>query len=105
MVSREELERFLDRLSTEGVTYTELEPGLWRLRPGGALSLVVNQRYAAVLARAMAGHFVQAKALLDSQEAGATGRRVGADSARWRSISACCSGEIGMIRATLYARK
>jgi ubiquinone/menaquinone biosynthesis C-methylase UbiE len=49
------------------------------LRPGGALSLLVNQRYAAVLARAMAGHFVQAKALLDSQEAGATGRRFTAD--------------------------
>lgn len=35
------------------------------LRPGGSLSLLVNQRHAAVLARAMAGHFVQALALLD----------------------------------------
>ncbi len=34
------------------------------LRPGGALSLVVGQRHAAVLARAMAGHFTQATALL-----------------------------------------
>ena len=34
------------------------------LRPGGALSLVVGQRHAAVLARAMAGHFTQAAALL-----------------------------------------
>jgi hypothetical protein len=37
MVSREELERFLDRLSAEGVSYTEVAPGLWRVRPGGAL--------------------------------------------------------------------
>jgi len=35
------------------------------LRPGGALSLVVSQRHAAVLARAMAGHFAQAMRLLE----------------------------------------
>lgn len=35
------------------------------LRPGGALSLLVSQRHAAVVARAMAGHFSQAQALLD----------------------------------------
>ena len=47
------------------------------LRPGGLLSLVVGQRHAAVLARAMAGHFQQARALLDDQEPvdGRTGRR------------------------------
>lgn len=37
------------------------------LRPGGALSLLVSQRHAAVLARAMAGHFVQALQLLDGE--------------------------------------
>ena len=37
------------------------------LRPGGALSLLVSQRHAAVLARAMAGHFVQARELLEDQ--------------------------------------
>ena len=37
------------------------------LRPGGALSLLVSQRYAAVLARAMAGHFTQARTLLESE--------------------------------------
>ena len=36
------------------------------LRPGGTLSLLVNQRHAAVVARAMAGHFQQARALLDA---------------------------------------
>jgi SAM-dependent methyltransferase len=35
------------------------------LRPGGTLSLLVNQRHAAVVARAMAGHFQAAHALLD----------------------------------------
>jgi S-adenosylmethionine-dependent methyltransferase len=34
------------------------------LRPGGALSLLVSQRHAAVLGRAMAGHFAQARELL-----------------------------------------
>jgi S-adenosylmethionine-dependent methyltransferase len=45
------------------------------LRPGGVLSLLVAQRHAAVVARAMAGHFQQAMALLDSTEpAGQSGR-------------------------------
>jgi len=35
------------------------------LRPGGVLSLLVAQRYAAVVARAMAGHLVAARALLE----------------------------------------
>src|SRR3954462_8335966 len=36
------------------------------VRPGGVLSLLAAQRHAAVVARAMAGHFQQALALLDS---------------------------------------
>jgi S-adenosylmethionine-dependent methyltransferase len=43
------------------------------LRPGGTLSLLVAQRHAAVIARAMAGHFAQALAILDDHPA-ATGR-------------------------------
>ena len=52
------------------------------LRPGGLLSLLVAQRHAAVVARAMAGHFQQALALLDDpqgQPAGRAGRRYTAD--------------------------
>lgn len=47
------------------------------LRPGGLLSLVVGQRHAAVLARAMSGNFAQARALLDGVETvdHRTGRR------------------------------
>ena len=40
------------------------------LRPGGTLSLLVAQRHAAVVARAMAGHFAQARAMLDDPSAG-----------------------------------
>lgn len=36
------------------------------VRDGGALSLLVAQRHAAVVARAMAGHFVAARELLDA---------------------------------------
>ncbi|MDQ4054120.1 MAG: methyltransferase domain-containing protein [Actinomycetota bacterium] len=45
------------------------------LRPGGSLSLLVAQRHAAVIARAMAGHFGQALALLDGQGEGRSGHR------------------------------
>jgi SAM-dependent methyltransferase len=49
------------------------------VRAGGVLSLLAAQRHAAVVARAMAGHFQQALALLDPSAApappGRTGRR------------------------------
>jgi SAM-dependent methyltransferase len=59
------------------------------LRDGGLLSLLVAQRHAAVVARAMAGHFQQARALLDDpgspsshrSGAGGRGRRYTADEA------------------------
>jgi 2-polyprenyl-3-methyl-5-hydroxy-6-metoxy-1,4-benzoquinol methylase len=56
------------------------------LRPGGTLSLLVNQKHAAVVARAMAGHFQQARALLDAPDGrrtadarGGSGRRFTAE--------------------------
>ncbi|GGD18635.1 class I SAM-dependent methyltransferase [Nocardioides daphniae] len=45
------------------------------LRPGGTLSVVVAQRHAAVLARAMAGHFQQALELLDGDASRGDGAR------------------------------
>lgn len=46
------------------------------LRPGGRLSLLIAQRNASVVARAMAGHFAQALALLDdTTPSGRAGRR------------------------------
>lgn len=48
------------------------------LRPGGTLSLLVAQRHAAVIARAMAGHFPQALALLaDAPDAESTTSKTG----------------------------
>jgi SAM-dependent methyltransferase len=44
------------------------------LRPGGHLSLLVAQRHAAVVARAMAGHFQAARDLLDDGAPGPHGR-------------------------------
>ncbi len=55
------------------------------LRPGGHLSLLLAQRHAAVVARAMAGHFAQAVAMLDdttgSGSHSRTGRRFTRDEA------------------------
>ncbi len=55
------------------------------LRPGGQLSLLLAQHHAAVVARAMAGHFAQAAALLDDSVGrvshGRTGRRFTRDEA------------------------
>jgi S-adenosylmethionine-dependent methyltransferase len=45
------------------------------LRPGGHLSLLVAQRHAAVVHRAMAGHFQQARELLDASGAHRGGHR------------------------------
>jgi len=41
MVNKEDIEGFLDRLSVEGASYREVEPGLWLVRPGGALDFDV----------------------------------------------------------------
>lgn len=59
------------------------------LRPGGVLSLMVAQRTAAVVARAMAGHFGQALAMLDdSGPTGRTGRRFTAGEATVAAVGA-----------------
>jgi len=41
MVNKEEIEGFLDRLSAEGASYSEVEPGLWIVRPSGELDFNV----------------------------------------------------------------
>jgi hypothetical protein len=53
MVTKEDIERFLDRLTTEGVTYSEVEPGLWIIKPSGELdfSVVVHFSPPVVLMR------------------------------------------------------
>src|SRR5215213_4061530 len=42
MVTREDLESFLDRITTDSeTTYDEVNDGMWVVRPGGALDLEV----------------------------------------------------------------
>ncbi len=41
MVTREDVEAFLDRLGTDGASHSEVEPGLWIVRPSGPLNFDV----------------------------------------------------------------
>ena len=41
MVTREDVEAFLDRLGTDGASHSEVEPGLWIVRPSGPLDFDV----------------------------------------------------------------
>ena len=45
MVTREDIESFLDRLTPEGAEYEEVDTGLWIIRPGGALDFEVVVHY------------------------------------------------------------
>jgi len=41
MVTKDEIEGFLDRLAAEGASYSEVETGLWIVRPSGELDFNV----------------------------------------------------------------
>ncbi len=41
MVTPEQIEGFLGRLASEGASYTEIEPGLWTVQPGGDFDMTV----------------------------------------------------------------
>ena len=45
MVTRDDIESFLDRLGAEGASYQEVEPGLWIVKPGGQLDLDLVVHY------------------------------------------------------------
>jgi hypothetical protein len=45
MVTKEDIEGFLERLNAEGASYREVEPGLWVVKPGGALDFDVVVHY------------------------------------------------------------
>ena len=45
VVSREEVEQFLDKLEADGATWREVEAGLWAIRPAGALDLEIVVNY------------------------------------------------------------
>ncbi len=65
------------------------------LRPGGALSLLVSQRHAAVVSRAMAGHFAQALEALD----GATGKERRFTAEEVRDLLAAGGFDVGELQA------
>lgn len=45
MVTREDLEAFLNRLGADDASYQEIEPGLWVVKPGGVLDFDVAVTY------------------------------------------------------------
>lgn len=45
MVTKEDVEGFLDRLAADGGNYSEVEPGLWIVKPSGQLDLSVVVHY------------------------------------------------------------
>ena len=53
MVTKEDIEGWLNRISAEGATHSEVEPGLWIVRPSGELdfSVVVHFEPPVVLLR------------------------------------------------------
>jgi len=53
MLTKEDIESFLTRLGAEGASYSEIEPGLWIVRPSGELdfSVVVHFSPPVVLLR------------------------------------------------------
>lgn len=68
MVTKDDIEGFLNRLSAEGASYSEVEPGLWVVRPNGELDfgVVVHFSPPVVILR------VKVMALPSSAEAVAT---------------------------------
>ncbi len=69
MLNREDIESFLDRLSNEGATHQEVEPGLWTVNPGGELdmSVVIHHSPPVVVMRVK---------VMDSPNDGATSARL-----------------------------
>ena len=45
MVTKEEIEDFLDRLAVDGATHTEVQPGMYIVHPGGELNADVVVHY------------------------------------------------------------
>jgi hypothetical protein len=45
MVTRDDIEGWLDRIAAEGATVREIESGLWAVRPGGALGVDIVVQY------------------------------------------------------------
>ena len=46
MVTKEDIESFLDRLSAEGAEHSEVDDGIWVVKPGGAIDADLVVSYA-----------------------------------------------------------
>ena len=46
MVTKEDVESFLDRLSAEGAEHSEVDDGIWVVKPGGAIDADLVVSYA-----------------------------------------------------------
>ncbi|HEX5436217.1 MAG TPA: YbjN domain-containing protein [Gemmatimonadaceae bacterium] len=45
MVTKDDIEGYLDRLASEGASHTEIQPGMWIVHPGGSLEADVVVHY------------------------------------------------------------
>ena len=45
MVTKDDVEGFLNRLNADGASYSEVEPNLWIIRPSGELDFGVVVHY------------------------------------------------------------
>lgn len=45
MVTKEDLEGFLDKLEVDGASHSEIQPGMWVVHPGGVLDADVVVHY------------------------------------------------------------
>jgi hypothetical protein len=45
MVTKDDIESFLNRLNADGASFTEVEPGLWVIKPSGELDFGVVVHY------------------------------------------------------------
>ena len=45
MVTKDDIESFLNRLTADGASFTEVEPGLWVIKPSGELDFGVVVHY------------------------------------------------------------
>ena len=46
MIPREEIQHFLDRLASEGASWSEVDPDIWVIKPGGEIDFDVVVNYA-----------------------------------------------------------
>ena len=79
MVTKDEIEGFLDRLGADGASHSEVEPGLWIVRPSGELdfNVVVHFSPPVVLLRVKVTRAHEARVARHAQPSAARAQRDG----------------------------